>query len=101
MREIFGVSISIAFSCLFLIGGIISWKLYKGNQCWKLAEYILLSTTILLVIMLFGFVWDWSYMGGRPVNMPPEEGKYITSNELVGIIVLLWLVIAPVLSCVI
>lgn len=88
-----------AFCCLFLVGGNIAWKLYKGNQWWKLAAYTLLSTTILLAIVLFGFVWDWHDTGERPADLPPDVGTYITDNELVGIILLLWLIIAPILSC--
>ena len=90
-----------AFCCLFLVGGIIAWKLYNGNQWWKLAGYTLLSTTVLLAIVLFGFVWDWHDTGGRPANIPSDVGTYIKNNELVGIILLLWLIIAPILSCVI
>ena len=89
----------IGFCCLFLVGGAAAWKLYKGDQWWKLAVYLFLVTTIVLVIVLFGFVWDWNDNGGRPANIPPDEGHYITSNELVGIIMLLWSIIAPVLSC--
>ncbi len=85
----------------FSIGGIIAWKLYNGNQWWKLAGYTLLSTTVLLAIVLFGFVWDWHDTGGRPANIPSDVGTYIKNNELVGIILLLWLIIAPILSCVI
>ena len=85
----------------FFIGGIMAWKLYKGNQWWKLAGYMLLVTTVILVIVLFGFVWDWHDAGGRPANLPPDVGTYITNNELVGIITLLWITVAPILSCVI
>lgn len=95
------ILIPTAFCCLFLIGGIIAWKLYKGNQWWKLAGYTLLSTTVLLAIVLFGLVWDWHDTGGRPANIPSDVGTYIKNNELVGIILLLWLIIAPILSCVI
>lgn len=45
-----------AFCFLFLVGSIIAWKLYNGNQWWKLAGYTLLSTTVLLAIVLFGLV---------------------------------------------
>lgn len=90
-----------AFCCLFFVGGIISWKLYKGNQWWKLAEYMFLITTLLLTIVLFGFVWDWYYARERPANIPPDVGTYITNNELVGVIMLLWLIVTPIFSCVI
>jgi len=88
-----------AFCFLFLVGSIIAWKLYNGNQWWKLAGYTLLSTTVLLAIVLFGLVWDWHDTGERPADIPPDVGTYITDNELVGIILLLWLIIAPILSC--
>ena len=90
---------AIAFYFLFLIGGIITWKLYKGNQWWKLAGYLFLTTTAILSIVLFCFVWDWNDTGERPTNIPPDEGIYITNNEFVGIITLLWLLITPILSC--
>ncbi len=28
-------------------------------------------------------MWDWNDNGGRPANIPPDEGSYITANELV------------------
>lgn len=62
---------------------------------------MLLVTTVILVIVLFGFVWDWHDIGGRPANLPPDVGTYITNNELVGILILLWVIVAPILSCVI
>lgn len=91
--------ISFSFCCLFLLGSAMAWKLYKGNQWWKLAGYLFLITTLLLVIVLFSFVWDWHYTGGRPADVPPDEGKYITNHELVEIIMLIWFIIAPILSC--
>lgn len=90
-----------AFYCLFLLGGAIAWKRYKSSQWWKLAGYLFLFTTLLLALVLFEFVWDWHYTGGRPADIPPDEGKYITNHEFVEIIMLLWFIIAPVLSCVI
>lgn len=62
---------------------------------------MLLVTTVIFVIVLFGFVWDWHDIGGRPANLPPDVGTYITNNELVGILILLWVIVAPILSCVI
>lgn len=97
---LFGLA-SFGFCCLMLFGGAVAWKLYKGNQWWKLAGYMLLVTTVILVIVLFGFVWDWHDIGGRPANLPPDVGTYITNNELVGILLLLWVIVAPILSCVI
>ena len=98
--ELFGLA-SFGFCCLMLVGGAMAWKLYKGNQWWKLAGYLFLITTAILVIVLFSFVWNWNDNGGRPSNIPTDEGCYITANELVGIIMLLWTIFAPILSCVI
>ena len=89
----------IVFYILFLAGGIIAWKLYKGNQWWKLTGYLFLITAAILSFGLFCFVWDWNDNGGRPANIPPDEGSYITANELVGIIMLLWTIFVPILSC--
>lgn len=100
-HRLFLIYLGAAFCSLFFIGGIMAWKLYKGNQWWKLAGYMLLVTTVILVIVLFGFVWDWHDIGGRPANLPPDVGTYITNNELVGILLLLWVIVAPILSCVI
>lgn len=98
---LFHILFGVAFCSLFFIGSIMAWKLYKGNQWWKLAGYMLLVTTVILVIVLFGFVWDWHDIGGRPADLPPDVGTYITNNELVGILILLWVIVAPILSCVI
>lgn len=91
----------VVFYILFLVGGIIAWKLYKGNQWWKLAEYLFLITTAILSLGLFCFVWNWNDTGERPANIPPDVGTYITNNEFVGIIMLLWCITTPILSCVI
>lgn len=97
----FHILVAIAYCLLFLVGGAMAWKLYNGNQWWKLAGYLFVITTVILVSVLFGFVWDWHDTGERPANLPPDVGTYITNNELVGIIMLLWSIIAPILSCVI
>lgn len=60
---LFHILFGVAFCSLFFIGGIMAWKLYKGSQWWKLAGYMLLVTTVILVIVLFGFVWDWHDTG--------------------------------------
>ncbi len=82
-----------------LFSGAVAWKLYKGNQWWKFAGYLFLITAAILSFGLFCFVWDWNDNGGRPANIPPDEGSYITANELVGIIMLLWTIFVPILSC--
>ena len=95
----FHILVAIAYCLLFPGGGIFAWKLYKGNQWWKLATYLFMITTAFLAIALFGFVWDWHDTGKRPENIPPDVGSFITTNELVLIILLLWSRISPLLSC--
>lgn len=46
--------IAFVFCCLFLVGGAMTWKLYKGSQWWKLGGFLFLNTTVLLAIVLFG-----------------------------------------------
>lgn len=65
----------------------------------EIAGYLFLITTAILSFGLFCFVWDWNDNGGCPANIPPDEGSYITANELVGIIMLLWTIFVPILSC--
>lgn len=95
----FHILVAIAYCLLFPVGGIFAWKLYKGNQWWKLATYLFMITTAFLAIALFGFVWDRNDTGKRPENIPPDVGSFITTNELVLIILLLWSIISPLLSC--
>lgn len=92
---------SIPFLCLSPFAGIISWKLYRGNQWWKLAEYQFLFSTLMLAILLFTVIWDWKNSDARPAGIPPDEVTFITCNELVEIIVLLWGIFAPFAVCVI
>jgi hypothetical protein len=96
-HSLFGLT----FCLIYIVGSVMAWKLYKGNQWWKLAGYILLVTTSILLIVLLGFVWNWHDTGGRPANLPPDVGTYITNNELVGILMLQWAIVVPILSCVI
>ena len=46
------------------------------QQWWKLAGYLFLITTAIFSFGLFCFVWDWNDNGGRPANIPPDEGSY-------------------------
>lgn len=92
---------AIAFYCLLLAGSVIAWKLYKGDQWWKLAGYMFLISTVFLAIVLLCFAADWNDTGERPATIPPDVGTYVTANELCGITVLLWLVVAPAECCVI
>lgn len=78
---LFGLA-SFGFCCLMLFSGAVAWKLYKGNQWWKFAGYLFLITAAILSFGLFCFVWDWNDNGGRPANIPPDEGSYITANRV-------------------
>lgn len=51
---LFGLA-SFGFCCLMLFGGAVAWKLYKGNQWWKLAGYLFLITAAILSFGLFCF----------------------------------------------
>ena len=46
----FHILVAIAYCLLFPGGGIFAWKLYKGNQWWKLATYLFMITTAFLAI---------------------------------------------------
>lgn len=88
--------------CLyFTISGIPTWLLYKGNSWVRLAGYLYMISTVLLIVPLFIFLYDWNPVTAnmRPENIPVNEGKYITDNELVIIICASWavLLIVPVL----
>lgn len=88
--------------CLyFVISGIPTWLLYKGNSWLKLAEYLYLISALLLIVPLLIFLYDWNPATAnmRPENIPADEGKYITDNELTLLICAGWavLLIVPVL----
>lgn len=88
--------------CLyFVISGIPTWLLYKGNSWLKLAEYLYLISALLLIVPLLIFLYDWNPATAnmRPENIPADEGKYITDNELTILICAGWavLLIVPVL----
>ena len=88
--------------CLYLaISGIPTWLLYKGNSWLKLAGYLYVVSAVLLIVPLLIFLYDWNpaTTNVRPENIPADEGKYITDNELVVIICAGWAVflLVPVL----
>lgn len=88
--------------CLyFVISGIPTWVLYKGISWMKLAGYLYLFSTLLLIIPLLTFVFDWNPITAnmRPDNIPADEGKYFTDNEFIIMICAGWVVllIIPVL----
>lgn len=74
------------FPCL--IGTIMAWKLQQDHVWWKLAGKLLFFASVILIIELFGLVRIWHDL---------DDGAYLTGNEMVGIILLLWAVHAPVL----
>lgn len=84
----------------FSICGIPTWLLYKGNSWLKLAGYLYLFSALLLIIPLLTFVFDWNPVTAnmRPDDIPVDEGKYITDNELIIMICVGWamLLIIPV-----
>lgn len=49
---LFGLA-SFGFCCLMLFGGAVAWKLYKGNQWWKLAGYLFLITRVSSLMFQF------------------------------------------------
>lgn len=88
--------------CLyFVISGIPTWVLYKGNSRLKLAGYLYLFSALLLIVPLLLFLFDWNPVTAnmRPGNIPADEGKYFTNNEFIIMICAGWaaLLIIPVL----
>lgn len=90
-----------ALSLYFVISGIPTWVLYKGNSWMKLAGYLYLFSALLMIVPLLTFLFDWNPVTAnmRPENIPADEGKYITDNELIIMICAGWaaLPIIPVL----
>ena len=87
--------------CLyFVITGIPTWLLYKGNSWLKLAGYLYLFSTVLLIGPLLTFLFDWNPVTAnmRPDDIPADESKYITDNEFIIIICAVWaaLLVIPV-----
>lgn len=88
--------------CLYFgISGIPSWLLYKGNSWMKLAGYLYLYSAALLIVplLIFFFYWNPVTANMRPENIPADEGKYITDNELIIMLCAVWtaLLIIPVM----
>ena len=85
-----------ALSIYFVISGIPTWVLYKGNSWLKLAGYLYVFSALLLVIPLLTLVFDWNPITAnmRPDNIPADEG-----NEFIIMICAVWaaLLIIPVL----
>ena len=90
-----------ALSLYFVVSGIPTWVLYKGNSWLKLAGYLYIFSALLLVIPLLTFVFDWNPITAnmRPDNIPADESKYFTDNEFIIMVCAGWVVllIIPVL----
>lgn len=87
--------------CLyFAISGVPTWLVYKGNSWLRLSGWLYLFSAVLLIVPLL-FFYDWNPVTAnmRPDNIPADEGKYITDNELIIMICAGWVVllIIPVL----
>ena len=72
----------------YLIGALMAKKHSQGQVWWKQAGKLLLFSSIILIIEMFGLVRVWH---------DPDEGAYLTDRELAGVVLLLWAVHAPVL----
>lgn len=88
--------------CLyFVISGIPTWVLYKGNSWLKLAGYLYIFSALLLIILLLTFLFDWNPVTAniRPDSISADEGKYFTDNEFIIMVCAGWaaLLIIPVL----
>ena len=88
--------------CLyFVISGIPTWLVYKGNSWLRLAGWLYLFSAVLLIVLLLIFFYDWNTVTAniRPDNIPADEGKYFTHNEFIIMICAGWVVllIIPVL----
>ena len=88
--------------CLyFAISGVPTWLVYKGNSWLRLAGWLYLFSAVLLIVSLLIFFYDWNSATAniRPDNIPADEGKYFTDNELIIMICTGWaaILIIPVL----
>lgn len=88
--------------CLyFVISGIPTWVLYKGNSWLKLAGYLYIFSALLMIVPLLTLLFDWNPVTAnmRPESIPADEGKYFTDNEFIIMICAGWaaLLIIPVL----
>lgn len=72
----------------YLIGTLMAWKHQHNLVWWKLAGKVLILASVILIIELFGLTGIWH---------APDDGAYLTGSELIGIVMLLWTVHAPVL----
>ena len=82
----------------FAICGIPTWLLYKGNSWLKLAGWLYLISSLLVIVPLLIFFYDWNPITAnmRPADIPPDEGKYLTDNESIAIVCAMWAVFLAV-----
>lgn len=73
----------IAFVCLVFVSSVVSWRLYKNNQWYKLVGIMFVVGTFLLLILLFGFVWDYDKGQEPPADISPDKSKWLTNHEFV------------------
>lgn len=88
--------------CLyFAVSGVPTRLVYKGNSWLRLAGWLYLFSALLLIMPLLTLLFDWNPVTAnmRPDNIPADEGKYFTDNELTIMICAVWaaLLIIPVL----
>lgn len=86
------------FALVYLSGGVMAWETYKGDRWYKLAGYLFLCSTLIVAVVLFGFMYDWNPATAnlRPPHVPDDEGKYLTRNETVYILALAWCVLSVI-----
>lgn len=96
--NMFMVAVLIVVLLYFAICGIPTWLLYKGNSWLKLAGWLYLISSLLVIVPLLIFFYDWNPITAnmRPADISPDEGKYITDNELVAIVCAMWAVFLTV-----
>ena len=72
--------------------GIPTWLLYKGNSWLKLAGWLYLISSLLVIVLLLIFFYDWNPITAnmRPADISPDEGKYVTDNEFIAIVCAIW-----------
>ncbi|WP_159101292.1 hypothetical protein [Prevotella dentasini] len=75
------------FLPVFLVGGMIAWKIYKGDQWWKLLGYSYVATTSVLVCLFF--LLDYL-----------DDGVTILDMEAILVVLLLWSVFTILPMCI-
>ena len=88
------------FLLSFAICGIPTWLLYRGGSWLKLAGYLYLISSLLVIVPMMVFWCDWNPATAnmRPENIPVDEGTFFTDNEFAVIVCVGWtmLLIIPV-----